>query len=62
MENALPSGQSTRLRVERSGFETGAGTRLVVVILLVASLHGNQDKLQLGGPIGLSTDFTFNKR
>ena len=32
-----------------------------VVILLVASLHGNQDKLQLGGPIGLSTDFTFNK-
>ena len=47
VENALPSGQSTRL---------------VVVILLVASLHGNQDKLQLGEPIGLSTDFTFNKR
>ena len=105
VENALPSGQSTRLRVERSGFETGAGSMCCVlrlntspppppphtmllftqkykwvpanchgnlmkcwgitlqwtiiafrggevVILLVASLHGNQDKLQLGGPIG----------
>ena len=40
---------------------TNIASRGGVVILLVASLHGNQDKLQLGGPIGLSTDFTFNK-
>ena len=106
-----PSGQSTRLRVERSGFETCAGSMCYVLRqntlppqcfsslrsidgyrrivtetwwnarglpcngpithpgggggsgnTLVASLHGNRDKLQLGGPMGLITDFAFNKR
>ena len=30
-----------------------------VIVLLVSSLYGNQDKLKLDGPLGLGVDFTL---
>ena len=30
-----------------------------VIVLLVSSFYGNQDKLELDGPLGLGVDFTL---
>lgn len=30
-----------------------------VIVLLVSSFYGNQDKLELDGPLGLAVDFTL---
>ena len=41
---------------ERQGGRGGGGK---VIVLLVSSFYGNQDKLELDGPLGLGVDFTL---